>query len=495
MNLSLRQPFIRLISYFMMFTPALLLGEVKVVNIIPKSLSDETNQDSEPNLAVNPANSLQIAASAFTPDPLGGKTAPIFVSADGGKTWSLNSILPSETFTADITLRFGGSSNTLYAAILRQPVINRQPELVICRTTNFTDTKPMDELVTRRGKGVDQPYIAALTIAGKDKVFIGDNDLNDRNGHTASIDWSLDSAAAPAPAGFSSPVRLETRATFRQDGPQVRITATPDGKTLYGIFYRWTNFDGNYATVDIVVVKDSNGGAGRRLFADLNDPQDNSPGVRVATKRKLPWDSPRLGGERVGGDAAIAVDPRDANTVYIAWTDELEGHYTLHLMRSRDGGLTWHVREPASASQDFRTLVDTKNPGLAINNEGVVGFVYQQVISTDTGQDWVTCFEQTANGFATNPSKIILSRFPVPEVPPTTVPFIGDYLHLMAIGNDFHGIFCASNTPDKANFPSGVIFQRNANFTRKVLLATDNSTVVDPSIDPYYFTVMASTAH
>ena len=42
-----------------------------VVNLIPRSLSGESNQDSEPNLAVNPENPLQIVASAFTPNPAG----------------------------------------------------------------------------------------------------------------------------------------------------------------------------------------------------------------------------------------------------------------------------------------------------------------------------------------------------------------------------------------------------------------------------------------
>src|SRR2546421_554546 len=36
--------------------------------MIPQSLSNETFQDSEPNLAVNPANPLQIAGTAFTVD-------------------------------------------------------------------------------------------------------------------------------------------------------------------------------------------------------------------------------------------------------------------------------------------------------------------------------------------------------------------------------------------------------------------------------------------
>jgi len=46
--------------------------DVFVINMIPKSLSGEQNQDSEPNLAVNPANPLQASATAFTPDPLSG---------------------------------------------------------------------------------------------------------------------------------------------------------------------------------------------------------------------------------------------------------------------------------------------------------------------------------------------------------------------------------------------------------------------------------------
>src|SRR6266850_4215234 len=78
---------------------------VLLVNMIPKSLSGESNQDSEPTIAVNPANPLQIAASAFTPDPLKGSFSPIYISSDGGNSWTLNSIVPGNsrlTGTSDI---------------------------------------------------------------------------------------------------------------------------------------------------------------------------------------------------------------------------------------------------------------------------------------------------------------------------------------------------------------------------------------------------------
>ena len=96
--------------------------KISIVNMIPKSLSGESNQDSEPNLAVNPNNPLQIAATAFTPNPTGGTLAPIFISSDGGATWALNAIVPGATAgfpTGDITTKFGGTSNVLYGGILR----------------------------------------------------------------------------------------------------------------------------------------------------------------------------------------------------------------------------------------------------------------------------------------------------------------------------------------------------------------------------------------
>src|SRR6266699_4928391 len=77
---------------------------VTVVNIIPRSRSGENQQDSEPNLAVNPANPQQMVASAFTFDSSGGPNrAPVYVSNDGGNTWVLSSIVPSPGQTLDIT--------------------------------------------------------------------------------------------------------------------------------------------------------------------------------------------------------------------------------------------------------------------------------------------------------------------------------------------------------------------------------------------------------
>jgi hypothetical protein len=219
---------------------------VTVVNMIPGTLSGEFQRDSEPNLAVDPANPQRIAGSAFTPDPAGSAFGPIFVSNDGGATWRINVIVPGGSRTGDISIRFGGSSGVLYAGILRFD----NGDLNILRTANFTGPAPMTILLDRADD--DQPYVEATTVlrgtgTGNDRVYVPSNDTSQRTttGRTASIDQSFDAATAAAPAGFGTPARIETRATAllpgtlgNQDGPSVRVAVHPQGR-IYGVFFGW----------------------------------------------------------------------------------------------------------------------------------------------------------------------------------------------------------------------------------------------------------------
>src|SRR2546427_376076 len=96
---------------------------VRVVDLIPRSLSGETWQDAEPFLALYASNPKLMAASAFPPNPGGSEsaTAPIFVSDDGGDSWTLRNTLPSQSMTADITHAVGGTAPVLYAGIMKVP--------------------------------------------------------------------------------------------------------------------------------------------------------------------------------------------------------------------------------------------------------------------------------------------------------------------------------------------------------------------------------------
>ena len=226
---------------------------VTVVNMIPFAQSTETNQDSEPNLSVNPSNPLQIAGSAFTPNPTSATgAAPIFVSTDGGATWTLNNIVPSANgMTNDITVRFGGTSNVLYTGTLRG---GSTFTLNISRTTNFTSPTTMALLVSRAQN--DQPFVQAATISGADRVYVGNNDFNAANGRTATVDRTLNGTAATPTWNV---LRIENRATCGQDNPPIRPAVHADG-TVYAVFLRRrTPTCTSPHTNDVVVVRDDNG--------------------------------------------------------------------------------------------------------------------------------------------------------------------------------------------------------------------------------------------
>lgn len=452
---------------------------VLIVNMIPKSLSFETNQDSEPTLSVNPANPLQIAASAFTPDPGGGNLAPIYVSTDGGNTWVLNSIVPSDSasgsMTADITVAFSGSSNVLYAGIIRLPIVRNSSRLNILSTKDFLGSTKMKVLVDRMS--VDQPYVEAATATsgvekGKDQVFVGSNDFAAPNGKTATIDRSNNGT------NFSQ-VRIESRTTSGQDGPPVRPATHSDG-TVYAVYHSWRTFDSNTGnrTADIVVVRDDNWGNGAPSFGALKD-TDNLSGKRVVQNSHFNFDD-FLGLERTGGAVAIAVDPTNSDVAYVSWADTQNGVYTIHLRKSSDRGVTW-------SANDLKVVASATNPALAVNNNGTIGFLYQQMVGAGASQRFVTHLQYSDD--ERNWTDLVLADTPANTPQKVFDPYLGDYAHLLSVGRDFYGIFSANNQPDPAHFPNGVSYQRNHDFTKKQLLDTDGVAPVDPSIDPFFFKV------
>jgi hypothetical protein len=457
------------------------MGFVRIVNMIPASQSGEANQDSEPNLAVNPERPTDMVATAFTPAPSlpGGAVsqfAPIYVSTDRGQTWAFRNVVPGGPSTSDITVGFATTGGVLYAAILRLGTARMQ----ILRTPTFTSNTPMTVLVDRSLE--DQPWLVAgsVVVNGRsvDRVYVGNRDAQSRPfvGSVAAVDVSLDAATAPALAGFrETPLGLR-RGPFST--PPTRIAIHADG-TVYAAFMHVTRAFGDGLNYDfeVVVRRDDNWGNNTDAFSDLARPFQRTPGVMVSTGFARFGDI--IGQERVGADLAIAVDPNDSSTVYIAWCERAGGpsgtDWRLNVARSNDRGMGW--------SSVYEVTPVAKNPALAINAEGRVGLAYQQF----TGSRWVTRLELTRNSWATQAETKVLHQAPSNVPPQAGLPYIGDYIRLLAVGDDFYGVFSGNNAPDLANFPNGVRYQRSANFTTQVLLNTDGVTPVTTSIDPFFF--------
>ena len=446
---------------------------VNVVNLIPKSLSGETNQDSEPSIAVDPDDPDLIVATAFTPVP--GPNAAYYVSTNGGASWTLNAALPGQGpfGTSDITVAFDRSGKDLYIGYLRGDNIN----LEVDRST--APTTPAITNFEGRG-GVDQPFAKATTVikgpdVGKDRLYVGLNDFAAPGGRTSTIDVALD-AASGGPL-FTS-VRIDTRATSGQDGPQVRPAIHADG-TIYAAFYGW-RASAATITTDVVVVRDDAWGGGATPFTALVDPGDGKAGLRVAEGVTIVFND-FLAQQRQAGNIAIAVDTHDSSRVYLAWCDGLvgSGTYTLHVRRSHDRGLHW-------GTADLLSIPNSTNVGLAVNEEGHVGLLYQQATGSGATQRWETHFRHSRD-HGEHWTDLVLATTPANTPLKTFDPYLGDYAMLLVRGPDFYGVFCANNTPDLANFPHGVRFQRNVDFPSKTLRAINGVTLVNPSIDPFLF--------
>src|SRR5215510_3323545 len=283
---------------------------VRVVDMVPVTLSGETNQDAEPFLAVHPTNRGIMVASVFTPNPAGSSstTAPIFVTQDTGRTWALRATVPSVVTTADMTEAFDGGNGDLFAGILQSTESLSLNELI---THDALATSTMTVQASR--SNVDQPFTRAITIAAADRVYIGMNDFNATpSDRTATVDVSLNGGASYTSA------RIEGRGTGSagQNGPSIRPSLAAD-KTVYVAYFGWRSFTNGIATSDVVVVRDDSGAARSAKFRDLTDPGDHLPGRIVAKGVKIPFTNASTLGQVDGG----AVDPNHSATVYLAWAD------------------------------------------------------------------------------------------------------------------------------------------------------------------------------
>src|SRR6266704_1619874 len=450
--------------------PAKLAG-VRVVDLIPVSLSGESWQDAEPFLALYASNPRLMAASAFTPNPGGSAsaTAPLFVSDDEGDSWTLRNTLPSESMTADITHAVGGTPPVLYAGIMKVPGF----PLNELKANDFLSPATMALQGFRAD--IDQPFVRTTAVGNADRVYVGLNDFDAPDRRTATVDVSLDGGTT-----YTSR-RIETRNTAGQNGPSIRPAVAQD-HTVYVAYFGWRSNAGADVTSDVVVVRDDSGATGATPFRDLLDPSDHLAGRLVATHVTIPWsNAPTLGQERIGSTLSIAVNPLHSDTVYMAWADRVGTGdiYKVHLRRSGDRGATW--------SGDRRTVTNATNASLAVAPNGTVGFLYQQVTGSDSSSRWVTRLEQSRDGF-TRHQDAVLATVPANAPPLQFLPYIGDYNGLLTRGDRFLGVFAASNAPDSTNFPQGVVYHRRVDFATHRLLDGSGATVA-VSIDPFFFSV------
>lgn len=423
-----------------------LWSQITVVDIIPNSLTNEAQQNSEPNIAVNPNNPNQILISAFGSN---SRNNPLFSSDDGGATWKVLKFIS----TSDTSLAWSNSGAAYLAKLASSDFA-----MVAYKITGPSHTlQPLPNARFRpAGEGPDQPWVFANHLPSGEHLYIGFNNLS-RAARTASVRLSHDGGQTWRNVVIE---RVTPGDSF--DGAPIRVAA--NGSTVYAAFERNNQqTNGGDERGEVVVVKDTAGGS--HSFMDLGD---SGVGIVAASNQIFPQGN--LGQERLGSDLSIAVDPNDATRVFVAYARLTNGNSEINVLMSTDGGSTW--------TSVYTTGSEAGLPALAVATNGTVGFLFTKFVSGKLE----THFIQTANSFSTNQNDT-LSRFTDGNPDPQFDPYIGDYEDLQAVGQTFYGTFCASNNTNA--FPQTVTFLRDSS------LLGDS---IPYSIDPFFFTTPAISA-
>ena len=421
---------------------------VTIVDVIADDF--EYGQNAEPSIAVNPSNPQQAFITAF--DTL-SIPSPIFFTGDGGATWSL--FARKTTFDAAVAWPAGGSPYLAHlSGETNTGLIVRKATAPFGATGDFTvlpgaSYLPLDV--------PDQPWIQTVRVGGVDRLYIGINDLSQRSGKTATVYSSVDAGVT-----WRRTVIEQIASPLGQDAPPVRVAVV--GDTVYAAFLHGNDFVRDRVLGDVVIVKDTAGGA--HNFRDLGN-----GGIGVVAAGDRFFTSGYLGQERLGSDLSLAVDPNNPNNVYVAFgVFDADGSPVVQVAASKDGGATW--------AQVYETRARGALPALAVAGNGTVGLMYTAFLYLKLETHLV----QTNDGFS-HFSDTVLSRFVDSSLSPEFDPYIGDYEVLVAAGNNFHGVFSASN--DVSLWPQPPTFLRNpALLGRRVPF----------SIDPFYFTSPAISA-
>ncbi len=438
------------------------------------------NSETEPHLAVNPTDPDNMIA-AWHQDRWSTGAAQGVMSAytkDGGATWTLVSIPFTNCAGADPRdevayarasdpwISFGPDGTAYYMALVTDSSASGRNGMAVAKSTDggATWSQPTT-IAASRARGAKSRAL----FHDKNTITADPHDPNlvyatwniFRNGaihqvFSRSTDGG-DTWGPARPVNKKEVVGKHVGVFFRQGA---QIVVLPDG-TLLNVFYRGL-FDprgrgGQFVAVEQAIYRSFDQG---RHWERLDTPIS---GVVPTGGFDVELGIPLRDGSLL---PEIAVD-RSSGNVYVVWQDgrnSIFGASSVMISKSEDGGDTWTDPIP---------VTDVSNPGnqsflpaVAVADDGTVGIVYYD-FRNDVFGDAV--LDTDVHLVMLDPDLNIMGE---ERLTPTSFDmrqmvitggrgyFPGDYIGLVAAGNDFATAFTAAN-----NLGLPVDFPQNNNGT------------------------------
>jgi hypothetical protein len=434
------------------------LADVIVANTDANLVNTDFQGDSEPSLAVNAANTNQLAAYTFSSGWLSGNAA-LWHSSDGGVTWTKRFTWPAPTGVAnsdqncpcDVTLDYDRSSR-LFGTSLNAADLGGGVHTGDIYTGVSTDptsaaawswyapggiAQKTDNLNAAGSHDADQPWIRINrdpTTSSQDNAYVAYDDF------TASPQTIRVAAAlGSAPPNFVRDAVPGVQGGFGVN-PGTRLAADHANGTMYVLWQYATgqNLDGSKAisyalnrSTDGGVTWTLNGNAGGTVVAAANS---NQPTPKFGTVNAL-----------LGGVDAVSVDPSNSDVYVVYGTkDGATGNNRLGVRRltaNGTGGLT-------IGSEHFVTgQVQAALASVAVASNGTIGVLYDTYDGTDAGGFPVFSVhlaQSTDHGTSFTDVLLVTFSSPAKDNSNTRQRILGDYQQLRSVGTTFYGIFGAN---------------------------------------------------
>jgi hypothetical protein len=419
---------------------------------IATDATDPSNlSDTEPSIAVNPANPLEIAVVSFSEGWGPGDMAPVWRSNDGGVSWTkvfqLPQPNPSSFAPGDQKIAFDASGN-LYVAELAKGMT--PPRLFVYRQTGAA-TAPLTVGAVYGSTNDDQPHLDV--DHSNTSTF-----LNRLYSPWLNFGVALPQSTVSYSTNFGATM-TDVAAGDNSSFPNrtTRIALAPDGKAYIIYKTREGSAGGNFENVHFYVRRSDDGG----LTWTANG---GTSGVSVHGASTVQTFFTNSFGNLAKGkvararssDAWIATDPGSGD-VYAAYVSkDGSGFGQIFVARSIDQGVNWTSVRVTDGTHH------SAYPEVAVAANGAVGVLYIDYDDSGAATIFRHHFARSFDHGANWTDEILQSMDPGPIINAASEFLWGDYEGLTAIGDTFYGVFTGQSTGRATSQLDPIFFKESA---------------------------------
>ena len=440
----------QLSSQFSLSTAPIFIRDAVVSNIDTTLNATDMRGDTEPTIAVNPANPNEIVITAFS----GGwaPNAPLWHSTDGGATWAKQFTIPTppgvQIMSGSVLCPCDQVADYGRGGRLSITFLVGNTDVHTGTTTNPANLPAWNWLVmggvTQRTNftGIgnsDQPWLEVNRnpmTEPEDDVYVGYDNFNGGPNMQVSV------ARGTNPPNFI--IDNQSGTSTATINPGHRLAVDPRNGAVYSLFQRSTGAGaGGSKRIDYMLNRSTDGGAtwnlnGMAMGITVASADSTQPQPKFGTVNAL-----------LGGVLSATVDPTNGDVYYVFGNrDSVTGNNRLSIVRLTDngaGGLT--IGTPSFVSAQTQAAL----PSVAVTNNGTVGVLFTTFdgFGAMSGLPVFTAHLALSSDRGATFTDRVLSTFlsVTGDNGNARERVLGDYQQMKSVGNTFFGVFTGNGVP------------------------------------------------